>query len=84
MEELLPDSPEEDSDDDGVVIVGEQEEDTSEEQRTVGVLNGETVDEPTTYAGRKEATNRRIAELLGNKVTINRGRNKTLEWVVVN
>jgi hypothetical protein len=65
MEEHLPDSPEEDSDDDGIDFVGEHEEDTSEEQRPVGVLNGETVDEPTTYAGRKEATNKRIAELLG-------------------
>jgi hypothetical protein len=40
-------------------------------------------EESTTYAGRKEATNRRIAELPGKKVTINRGRTESLKWVVV-
>ena len=39
--------------------------------------------EPTTYAGRKEAAQRRISALLGEKVTIRRGRTEALEWIVV-
>jgi hypothetical protein len=88
MEEHFPDSKY-DEDDDDDLILGDIELDEAEaedigEQRPVGVLNGEPeVDEPTTYAGRKEAANRRIAALLGTKVTIQRGRTESLEWTVV-
>jgi hypothetical protein len=54
-----------------------------DEQRPVGVLVSEPEEEPTTYAGQKEAAQRRIAALLGEKVTIRRGRTESLEWVVV-
>jgi hypothetical protein len=56
---------------------------TPDEQRPVGVLNPEPDEEPTTYAGRKEAAKRRIAALLGEKVTMHKGRTESLEWRVV-
>jgi hypothetical protein len=91
MEEHLPESPDEDiieelmNEFDDELIVGEvDEEEEGNEQRPVGVLHEEPdVGEPTTYAGRKEAAQRRISALLGEKVTIRRGRTESLEWVVV-
>jgi hypothetical protein len=71
----------EDDDDDPITGDTEREED---EQRPVGVLNDavKAID-VTTYAGRKEAANRRIAALIGEKVTIKRRGTETLEWTVI-
>jgi hypothetical protein len=87
LEEHLPESPEHDEqeeDDDDLIVNDstELEEQEASEQRPVGVLLPD-IGTRTTYAERKEAAQRRIAALLGDKVTIERGRTESLEWVVV-
>jgi hypothetical protein len=93
MEEHLPELPELDQQekqidkfDNDDLIVGDnmEQEEEAGEQRPVGVLlEVPDIGEPTTYAGRKEAAQSRIAALLGKKVTIQRGRTKSLQWVVI-
>jgi hypothetical protein len=80
MEEHMPESQDADLDDDNLVME-DSTESTEEEQRPVGVL--ESNDASTTYAGRKEAANRRIASLRGTIVTMNRGRSEKVDWIVV-
>jgi hypothetical protein len=83
MEEHLSDGYDgESEDDDDETIEQEDTTDLEDEQQPVGVLNIDN-EQPTTYAGQKEATNRRIAALVGTKVSVSRGRTETLEWVVV-
>jgi hypothetical protein len=83
MEEHLPDGQDgESEEDDDDTIEAEDTIEVENEQRPVGVLNIDN-EQPTTYAGRKEASNRRIAALVGTKVSVSRGRAETLEWIVV-
>jgi hypothetical protein len=84
MEEHIPPFEDDEEIDQMLAEIDVEETDGMDEQRPVGVLNEDPeVEEPLTYAGRKEAANRRIADLLGKKVTIQRGRTESLEWVVV-
>jgi hypothetical protein len=75
MEEHLPESPEfnqqeediDDFDNDDLIVNDNIElEEIASEQHLVGVLlEVPDIGKPTTYAGRKEAAQRRIAALLG-------------------
>jgi hypothetical protein len=81
LEEHLPCLLEEDEVEDDPLAAFKTED--TDEQRQVGVSDVKSDEEPTTYARREEAAKRRIVALLGQKVTMQRGRTESLECFVV-